>query len=121
MKLIIAGTREFKDFKLLQREVLRFLEESGHDIYDVTIISGGARGADRLGELFADFFSIPCIIMEADWEANGRSAGFIRNKEMAKIADACICFWDGHSRGTKHMIDIAREFKLNTRVINYVE
>lgn len=38
---------------------------------------------------------------------------------MAEIADALIAFWDGSSKGTKHMIDIAKNKNLLVRVIEY--
>ena len=53
----------------------------------------------------------------ADWENLGRGAGYVRNVQMAFYADALIAFWDGESRGTKHMIDIAKEKGLMVRVI----
>ena len=33
-----------------------------------------------------------------------------RNMEMAKVGDYVICFWDGKSKGTKIMIDYAKQF-----------
>jgi len=42
----------------------------------------------------------------AQW-SKYRRAGLIRNREMAEVADYIICFWDGKSRGTKSIIDIA--------------
>ena len=55
----------------------------------------------------------------ADWDKYGKSAGYRRNKEMAEVADACICFWDGQSKGTKHMIDIATDMGLKVKIVNY--
>ena len=55
----------------------------------------------------------------ADWDKYGKSAGYKRNQEMAEVADAVICFWDGNSKGTKHMVDIAKEKKLMCKVIQY--
>ena len=46
----------------------------------------------------------------ADWKRYGRQAGPIRNREMAKMADFVICFWDGKSNGTKSMIRCAHNF-----------
>ena len=43
----------------------------------------------------------------------------IRNEEMAKNADALVAFWDGQSHGTKHMIEMAKKYKLDTRIIHY--
>ena len=45
----------------------------------------------------------------ADWDLDGKSAGFKRNVKMAEYADALVAFWDGESKGTKHMIETAKE------------
>ena len=50
--------------------------------------------------------------MAANWKVNGNKAGFIRNEEMAKYADACLILWDGKSRGTKNMIILAKKYNL---------
>lgn len=55
----------------------------------------------------------------ADWDTYGKSAGYRRNEDMAKIADACIVFWDGESRGSKHMIDIAEREGLPLRIVKF--
>jgi len=108
MKLIIAGSREFTDFKLM----LETMTEAGLNADAVTeVVSGCAHGADRLGEKWAVGYGIPIKRMPADWDAYGKRAGFIRNGEMAEYADACIVFWNGTSRGTKHMIDVAKRKK----------
>lgn len=118
IKLIIAGSRDFNDYKLLKKEVAKFLKELQVEVKPV-IICGMARGADLLGKRLADEFGFPVECMPADWNQFGKSAGYIRNKEMAKIADACICFWNG-SNGTKHMIDLAKQYKLKLRVVNFI-
>jgi hypothetical protein len=115
MKVIIAGSRQFVDYKLLKENVDEFREE--HEID--TIISGTARGADTLGEEYARLHNIDVIKMPANWREYGKRAGYLRNEQMAEVADACICFWDGDSRGTKHMIDIARRMNLILKVVIY--
>ena len=55
----------------------------------------------------------------ADWERHGKAAGYIRNREMAQNADALVAFWDGESRGTKSMIDLAKEYDLAVRVLKF--
>ena len=105
MKLIIAGSREFNNYKLVSDT----LYESGFTRDTVTeVVSGCARGADLLGERWAVSYSIPIKRMPADWDSYGKRAGFLRNSDMAEYADACIVFWNGTSKGTKHMIDIAK-------------
>ena len=57
----------------------------------------------------------------ADWDKYGKAAGFIRNEQMAQNADALVVFWDGKSRGTKNMIELAAKYKLKVRIKKYIE
>jgi hypothetical protein len=86
---------------------------------EIVIISGAARGADRLGEKYAKERGYKVIRVPADWNRYGKSAGYIRNKEMAESSDALVAFWDGKSKGTKNMIDLAKEYGLKVRVIMF--
>ncbi len=127
MKLIIAGGRNFNDYELLELEVILFLSDynATKTIEDSTlisvdyIISGGAMGADKLGERFAKEWSLPLVIKKADWNTHGKSAGPIRNNQMADICSHAIIFWDGLSRGSKSMIDICIQRNIPHKVIKY--
>lgn len=114
MKVIIAGSRVFGDYELLKEKCCKILSNYHPDI---EVVSGTANGADKLGERFAEEMNYPIKRFPAEWEKLGRGAGYARNVQMAFYADALIAFWDGESRGTKHMIDIAREKGLMVRVI----
>ena len=85
---------------------------------DIEIVSGTAKGADQLGEKYAKEKGYPVKQFPADW-SKGKSAGYVRNEEMAKYADALIAFWNGLSKGTGHMIDLAKKYKLKIRICNY--
>ena len=117
-KVIIAGTRMFADYNLLCSSCDKLLSQKGLT-HDIIIVSGTARGADKLGERYAKERGYNVELFPADWENKGRAAGYIRNADMANNADALIAFWDGTSRGTAHMIDIARKKNLPVRVIRY--
>lgn len=110
MRTIIAGSRSCTNMKDLEEAI----EKCGWVI--TVVISGGARGADRLGEQWARSNSVPVEIYPADWDKHGKSAGYKRNEFMAECGDALIALWDGESRGTKHMIDIARRANLQIYV-----
>ena len=105
MKTIVAGSRDFTDYELLKRQVNYYRAHKG---IITEIVSGGARGADMLGEQYAIEFNLPLKIFPADWDKHGRAAGPIRNRQMADYADALIAVWDGQSRGTKNMINTMR-------------
>ena len=114
MITIIAGSRNFNDPALMDNN-LDEVEEYGWRISQV--VSGSARGADRLGEEWADINEIPLTLFPAKWEEHGKSAGYIRNKEMAEYAEALVAFWDRKSKGTKHMIDLAIQLGLYVKVV----
>jgi hypothetical protein len=82
-----------------------------------TIISGGAGGVDTWARNAAKRFDTPFEEYPADWEHNGKAAGYIRNQEMVLAADKVIAFWDGQSKGTKHTIDLCLKHRTNLEVI----
>lgn len=102
MRTIIAGSRTCTDYIHVRRAV----EACGW--VPTVVLSGGTKGADRLGLLWADDHETDIEIFPADWESDGRKAGYQRNERMAHSAEALIALWDGSSKGTGHMIDIAK-------------
>lgn len=117
IKLIVAGSRNFNNFTLLSSKLDFFLQR--YSPSQIQIISGTAKGADSLGERFAIAKGYALKKVPAQWKVYGKSAGYRRNEEMAKIATHCVVFWDGQSKGTKHMIDLARKYQLKLRIIRF--
>ena len=117
-KIIIAGGRDFMDYNLLKEKTNKILQEK-KVTHKIVIISGCARGADTLGLRYASENAFDVEEYPANWDKYGKKAGYMRNVEMAENADALIAFWNGKSKGTKHMIDIATERNLPIRVIRY--
>jgi len=110
MRTIIAGSRSITDYATIESAVA----ESGFQITEV--ISGGARGVDALGEEWAMRHQVPFRRFPADWDAHGKSAGMIRNREMAEIAEALVLCWDGLSKGSKNMLKEAERRGLKIHV-----
>lgn len=114
VKVIIAGSRNFYDYDKVEDAVVSYFMSHGILKENVEIISGGARGADKLGERLAISYGLQLSLFPAKWDTYGKAAGMIRNKEMADYAikdsekAILFAFWDGESRGTKGMIDIAK-------------
>jgi hypothetical protein len=102
MRTIIAGSRGVTDQSIVDKAIA----DSGFTI--TAVISGTARGVDRMGEDWARRHRIPIERYPAQWDIDGRSAGYKRNELMGFMADALIAIWDSESRGTKHMINIAQ-------------
>ncbi|UMB52433.1 DUF2493 domain-containing protein [Lutibacter sp. A64] len=114
MKLIIAGTRTFNDYKKLCTECDNILQDQNN----IEIVSGAYyKGADKLGEQYAKERGYKITRFPANWKRYRRAAGPKRNEQMAEYADTLIAFWDGKSRGTKNMIELAKTRGLKVRTI----
>lgn len=128
-KVIIAGSREFRNYEFLKRKCDKALSQIKDDII---IISGCANGADSLGEKYAQergYYLMECPAPWGDVEGkpakqlkiNSRGeqywtlAGLYRNQLMAEEADALIAF-DMGTPGTKDMIKRAEKQKIKIKV-----
>lgn len=120
IKVIIAGTRDFNDYAFLKKNLDYFLQGINPNNEEIEIVSGNARGADKLGERYAKEHNLPVKLFPANWDKYGKRAGYLRNQEMANYSDVLIAFWDEKSKGTKHMIDIAKKQDLTVIVVGYV-
>jgi len=110
-RLAVIGGRDFSDYKLMC-EVL--------DKYEIeVIVSGGARGADSLGERYGRERGIEVKVFKADWDRYGKSAGFKRNYLIIDDCNYVIGFWDGKSKGTEHSLKIAKEKNKKIKVVRY--
>jgi hypothetical protein len=116
MKLIIAGSRSFTDYK----ELCEVCDQILQDQTDVEIVSGAYyKGADLLGEKYTIERGYKLTKFPADWKSYGKAAGPKRNQQMAEYADMLVAFWDGKSRGTKNMIQIAEKENLKVIIIPF--
>ena len=118
MKLIVAGGRDFTDTNRMITE-LQKLVESGEITDSPELVCGMARGADMLAYSLWANNKMPIHNFPANWDKYGKSAGYKRNQEMGEFADAAVCFWDGKSKGTKHMIDIMNRLNKPVYVVRY--
>ena len=145
IRIITAGGRDFNDYDLLVSEFAKLLSNLKYEGYNIhrstiEIISGGAKGADKLGEKLAKNHNIKLSVFPAEWnnledetceirynkygEPYNVLAGFNRNIRMAKYAKdsdlgILLAFWDGKSGGTKHMIETANKANLRVHIVKY--
>lgn len=113
MNVVIAGGRDFTNTSLVFNKLKNLLNTN-----DV-IISGHASGADKIGEVYARTYNMQVRLFPAEWDKYGKSAGPIRNRKMAEVADLVIVFWDLESRGTKSMIKEALRLNKKLLVFDY--
>lgn len=110
MKVAVIGSRGFNDYDLV-KETLKH-----HTI--TLLVSGGAKGADSLGERYANENNIETLIFKPDWKKHGPAAGPLRNTDIVNNADTIIAFWDGESKGTKDSITKAEKLGKNIIIVN---
>lgn len=113
-RVIVAGSRNFTDFSVLTEFCDKMLQNKREQ--GIEIISGTAKGADRLGEQYAKQRAFDLKCFPADWNTLGKRAGIVRNQQMGDYADALIAFWDGKSHGTHHMIEYMKKLKKPCRI-----
>ena len=113
-RLVVAGSRGFDSYERLSAELDKYLAGKSN----VTIISGTARGADRLGEKYAQEHGYKIEQVPAQWAKYHQGAGPIRNKQMVKLADAVLVFWDNESTGTRNIIECARAENIPCKIVN---
>lgn len=116
LKVIVAGSRTFNHPRLLDKVLnqYRLFQFNFSEL-----IHGGARGADTLAMLWAEEKEIPVRCFPADWDKYGKKAGYIRNKQMAEYGEVLIAFWDGESKGTRMMIELAKKQGVSTIIVKY--
>lgn len=112
MIIAVIGSRHFSDYKLLESTLASLPEIT-------QIISGGAKGADSLAEMYARQHQIPLVVFKADWKKYGRSAGIARNREIIEAAEMVVVFWDGKSKGTASSLALARTKGIPVRVVMF--
>lgn len=113
MNIGIIGSRGFNNYELLNETMSQYINQ-----VDV-VVSGGARGADSLGEKWAKENGKETLIFKPDWNKFGKRAGFIRNQDIVKNSQIVIAFWDGKSPGTRSSIDLCERHKIPVKIIYY--
>lgn len=116
-KLIVAGSRDITSRAYVEAELLTEIKLAQDGGYQLEIVSGLARGPDTLGKTIGHDHGLKIHEFPADWNRYGKSAGYKRNAQMAEFADRLLAFWDGESRGTKHMIDLMRRQSKPVRIV----
>ena len=104
MKTAIIGSRDFQNFE----DLVECL--GNHQAPIIQIVSGGAKGADKLAERCAKERNLPTEIYLTDYNKKyGKSAPLKRNIQIIEASERLIAFWDGKSTRTAYTIREARK------------
>ena len=115
MNIAIIGSRKFSNYSFMKNSILNIVKIEDIDY----VVSGGAKGADTLGELFAKEYNLKTMIFKPEWNRYGKAAGMIRNSDIVKNADIIIAFPIGASKGTYDSISKGK--KLNKTIYIFEE
>jgi len=113
--LLVVGSRDIIDYSFIKDYLDNFIDQR-YSGYQVVIVSGGARGVDSLVERYANEKGYEKVIMPAQWDLYGKSAGYRRNEQMHQFLATkpdryVIAFWDGVSKGTAHNFELAKRYE----------
>lgn len=119
VSICVAGGREFDNYDYL-RDCMDSIKHL-HYNKEITLISGACRGGDELGERYAEEQHWFIESHPPDYKnvLPAKRAPLVRNEEMAEQADVLCAFWDGKSRGTRHMIGCAIRQGLEVHIFRY--
>lgn len=118
MRVLVCGGRNYDNYEHVRDVLYKFCDD--HNLWStpdrdgnkmplgITIIHGGARGADSLADQWAVVNWVPFEEYKADWKTYGKAAGAIRNQRMLDEGkpDVVIAFPGG--TGTADMIRRAK-------------
>jgi len=116
LKVVIAGGRDFDDFELMEEKLDSLLQNYDHR--DIEIVCGCSRSIDKLGEKYALKNNMETSHFVSNKEFGKRSV-YLKNEEIAKYSDCLVAFWDGKSKGTEMMVNLAKRNDLKIRIIEY--
>lgn len=111
MRVLICGGRDYADASTLWGALDAIHRQCAHD--SMIVIQGGARGADQIAREWCAARKVQCVNYVADWEADGRAVGPIRNQRMIDDGrpDRVLAFPGG--KGTADMVRRARAANLD--------
>lgn len=108
MRVLVCGDRDWEDREMIY--IVLSMLPNWSERSTTTIVHGAARGADRMASDVADDLRMANEPYPANWKKYGLSAGPIRNRKMLESGiDLVLAFHDSidHSKGTKHMVQLA--------------
>lgn len=117
VRIAIVGGREFTNYEYMKQSVADFMEHYGLTMNRIEcVVSGGAKGADRLAEQWADEFNIDKKIFKPDYKQHsGRLAPLKRNLQIVEYATHLIAFPSKNSKGTYHAVNAAKRNNLKVK------
>ena len=99
IRILVTGSRNWTDKVTIAKAIREAWLVEGRP-YGVTVVHGGARGADYIAGVYARRLGFNVEVHEADWDIFGKAAGPMRNKEMVDAgADVCLAFIKNESKG----------------------
>ena len=117
-RVLVTGSRTWTDTQVIADALLDCWHGATEDGADGILVVHGAcpRGADALAAKWAADNNIPAEPHPADWNTNGKGAGFIRNQHMVNLgARICLAFIHNSSRGATHTADLAEKADIPVR------
>lgn len=114
-RVLVSGSLSFGDYRLLCATLDRVLAGKEH----VVIVTGGAKGAELLGEQYAQERGLTARQILADWKLYGRGAKVIRNTRLVEAADCALFFWDGKSKAVAELIEKAEARGIPVEIVRF--
>jgi hypothetical protein len=116
IRVVISGCRDFMEVPFVIKKLDFFLSKLPKD--RLILVFGDAPGVDNIAWAYAILRGYDYQRFPADWKHFGHSAGPVRNELMADFSTHLLAFWDGKSPGTGDMIEKAKKYDLDIRIVD---
>lgn len=116
MRILITGSRTWTDKVTIARAIRQAWIDAGKP-FRVTVVHGGARGADYIAGVYAKRLNFDVEVHNAQWQSFGKMAGYLRNREMVNAgADICLAFIKDESKGATMCAELAEKTGIPTKI-----
>ena len=88
-KIVVSGSREYNNYEEAKKYIDVCISKIKYE-YKLIFVLGVCRGADLLGERYAEENGYPIERYPAEWNKFGKKAGSLRNQKMAQTGDFFI-------------------------------
>ncbi len=113
MKILVCGSRDYNNYEKIFLVIEKYMTD------DLTIISGGATGADSIAKEICTEYDIKYIEYVAEWSKYGKRAGPIRNSRMLKENPDLVLAFSSRSEltiGTRDTVEKAKRLGIKIKI-----
>ena len=118
LRVLVATTRTYRDWPGFCRELDNAIARALIALHNGEVVLLAPEMDAQFARRYAAERHVRLVEYAANFQADGRGAVFMRNRRLVSAAHTVVAFWDGMSRGTQFIIDLATERAVPVHVVD---